>query len=118
MRIIKVIIEKDEYDDKDSAIRERYWIKKLNANLNCRTPSRTYKEYYKEEYCKEYRKEYRNIHKEEYKEYCKEYRDKNKEELYKKAGERLICEICGKTFTKGGKSQHYKTMFHQKYIID
>ena len=37
-------IEKNEYDDKDSAIRERYWIKELNATLNCKIPSRTPKE--------------------------------------------------------------------------
>ena len=139
-------IEKGEYDDKDSAIREKYWIKNLNSNLNIVIPTRTHKEYrennkeylkeYKKEYrdnhkeyCKEYYKEYRDKNKEEYKEYCKEYRENNKEyykkyrdnhkeELHKKAGERLICEICGKTFTKGGKSQHYKTKFHQKYIIE
>ena len=128
-------IEKGEYDDKDSAIREKYWIKNLNSNLNSEIPSRTRKEKCKEyrdnhkEYCKEYYKEYRDKNKEEYKEYCKEYRENNKEyykkyrdnhkeELHKKAGERLICEICGKTFTKGGKSQHYKTKFHQKYIIE
>ena len=126
-------IDKGEYDDKDSAIRERYWIEELNANLNTQIPSRTRKEWREEHrneqinYLKIYYQEnkekfieYRN--QEEFKEKkrnCdKKYRDKNKEELYKKASERLICEICGKTFRKGDKSQHYKTMFHQKYIID
>ena len=61
-------IEKNEYDDKDSAIRERYWFEELNANLNCRIPSRTKKESHKE---------YRDNHKEYYKEKNKEYYQKN-----------------------------------------
>ena len=126
-------IEKGEYDDKDSAIRERYWIEELNANLNNDIPSRTQKEW-KEEHRNEqinYLKIYYQENKEKFIEYrnqeevkekkrnCdKKYRDKNKEELYKKASERLICEICDKTFRKSDKSQHFKTKKHQKYIID
>ena len=93
-------IETNEYDDKYSAIRERYLIEEFNANLNFIIPSRTKKEYKKDyyennkekrkeyfkewceknkEHIKEKRKEYYENHKDKRKEQGKEYRDKNKE---------------------------------------
>ena len=41
-------IETNEYNDKDSAIREKYWVEDLKANLNSYIPSRTKKESQKE----------------------------------------------------------------------
>ena len=93
-------IEKGEYDDKDSAIRERYWIEELNANLNSEIPSRTRKEK-----CKEYR----DNHKEYYKEYLKEYRDKNRESI--------LCE-CGGKYQLFTKLIHLKTKLHQDYLLN
>ena len=93
-------IETNEYDKKDSAFRERYWIEELNATLNSHIPSRTIYEYQKE-YCekniekikkyfdeniekiKEKRKKYNNKNKEK----RKEYREKNKEEIKEKQKE-------------------------------
>ena len=91
-------IETNKYDDKDSAIRERYWVENLNATLNSLIPSRTLKEYYEKnrkelnEYQKEYlynnkdiikkkAKEYRNKNIEIIKEKQKEYRKNNKEKI-------------------------------------
>ena len=80
-------IEKNEYDDKDSAIRERYWIEELNANLNCIIPSRTKNEYcenYKEhlkEYKKEYNKKYNKEYYEDNIEKIKQYYENNKEKI-------------------------------------
>ena len=74
-------IDKDEYDNEDSAIKERYWIEELNANLNCRIPSRTRKEYYQNnrEKRNEQRKQYRENNIEKIKEKEKEYYQNNKE---------------------------------------
>ena len=91
-------IETNEYDKKDSAIRERELIEELNATLNNVIPSRTLKEYcknnkekikeYQNEYCKnnkeklnEYQKEYRKNNKDIINEYFKEYRKNNKEKI-------------------------------------
>ena len=79
-------IETNEYNDKDSAIRERYWIEELNATLNINIPSRTLKELKKEYYdknkeiIKEKKKEYYDKNKEIFKQKKKEYYDKNKKQ--------------------------------------
>jgi hypothetical protein len=82
-------IEKGEYNDKDSAFRERYWVENLNANLNSNIPSRTDKELKKEYYEKniEKIKEYRENNKKIIKEKKKEYYEKNKEYLKEKRKE-------------------------------
>ena len=116
-------IDKGEYDDKDSSIRERYWFEELNANLNSCIPSRTRKEKCKEyreknkEKLNEYNKSYylNNIEKERIRH--KEYREKNKDEINKKKYEKFICE-CGGSYIFCHKSTHFKTKKHQKYIID
>jgi len=95
-------IDKGEYDDKDSSIRERYWFEELNANLNCKTPSRTRKEFSEEYYEK---------NKEKINETCKEYRDNNKEIL----NEKVICE-CGCEITKKNLIRHKKTKKHIIYL--
>ena len=76
-------IEKSEYDDKNSAFKERELIEELNANLNIIIPSRTKKEYYEnnKEYFKENNKEYNNNNKDK----AKEYRKNNKEVLNQKS---------------------------------
>ncbi len=68
-------IEKGEYDNKDSAIKERELIEELNANLNIVIPSRTRKEYYEKniEKIKEKRNIYNKKYRENNKEYFKEY---------------------------------------------
>jgi len=86
-------IETNEYDKKDSAIRERYWIEELNATLNNDIPSRTPYEYKKEwrennkEKVKQKDREYRKNHKEIIKEKAKEYREINKEIISEKQKE-------------------------------
>ena len=100
-------IETNKYDKKDSAIRERYLIEELNANLNIVIPSRTLQEwkednkkYHKKYYIKnkEIIKEYRENNKEKRKEYLdkniekikekeKEYYEKNKDKILEKKKE-------------------------------
>jgi hypothetical protein len=96
-------IETNEYDDKDSSIRERYWIEELNATLNSYIPSRTSKEYQK------YRKENK---KEQNKKNNKKYYEKNVEKINKK----ITCE-CGCEIVKRSLSIHLKTQKHQDYLL-
>ena len=71
-------IETNEYDEKDSAIRERELIEELNATLNSHIPSRTMKEYRENniEKIKEKNKEYNNNNKDKAKEYRENIIDK------------------------------------------
>ncbi len=82
-------IDTNEYDKKDSAIRERELIEELNANLNIVIPSRTRKEYYEKniEKIKEKRNIYNKKYRENNKEYFKEYLDKNIEKIKEKRKE-------------------------------
>ena len=127
-------IEKGEYNNKDSAIRERYWIEKLNANLNSEIPSRTlqeWKELFNKEYCKKYYKEniekikeyykdnieyyklwnynkyHNNIEKERQR--VKDYRDENRESI--------LCE-CGGKYQLFTKARHFRTKLHQEYLLN
>ena len=122
-------IEKNEYDDKDSAIRERYWIKELNATLNCIIPSRTkneYRENYKEhlkEYKKEYNKKYNKEYYEDNIEKIKQYYENNKEKIkeyrkrhYENNKEIIICE-CGCEITKKSLTRHKQSKKHIKRMI-
>jgi hypothetical protein len=132
-------IEKGEYDNKDSAFRERYWFENLNATLNSVIPSRTKKENNKEysknnkEILKEYQNEYRKNNKEILKEYQNEYRKNNKEyqieyyennkEYFKEYYEnnkdiinkKIICK-CGCKINKNNLLRHLKTQKHIKFI--
>lgn len=78
-------IEKNECDDKNEAhLKERYWIEKLNANLNSNIPSRKMNEYNKIYYeknieiIKEYKKEWCENNKQRLKEYKKLWYENNK----------------------------------------
>ena len=126
-------IEKNEYDDKDSAIREKYWVKELNATLNCQIPSRTQKEILKEYYennkeklkeihkewyenNKERKKDYYENNKEKLKEIHKEYYHNNKEKIKEINKEIIICE-CGCEITKKSLTRHKKTKKHIDLMI-
>jgi hypothetical protein len=117
-------IETNEYDNKDSAFRERYWIEELNANLNLVIPLRTDKEWYinNKEFLKEKKKEYHQNNKKIIKEYyennkkiinekCKKYYEKNKEIINQKRKEKIMCE-CGCEILKSSLSRHLKTKKH------
>lgn len=49
--------------------------------------------------------------------YNKMYYDKNKEELRKKAGEKCVCEVCGKLVRKDFLNKHKKTAICMKTQI-
>jgi hypothetical protein len=121
-------IEKGEYNDKESALKEKELIEELNATLNIVIPSRTLEEYYKEYYknnkekikeyrknnkekIKEYQNEYCKNNKEKIKEYQNEYCKNNKEILKEKQKEKIICE-CGCNIRKYDLSKHLKSKKH------
>ena len=115
-------IEKNEYDNKEACLRERYWFEELNANLNIVIPSRTLKEYEenRKENKKEYHKEYYQKNIEKLKEYNKNRKDYHNEYYQKnieKLNEKITCE-CGGKYTKKGKSKHLKTKKHQDYLLN
>jgi hypothetical protein len=108
-------IEKGQYDNEESAIKERYWIEELNATLNIKTPSKTQKECRKEyrENNKEYFKEYQIEYYKNNKEYFKEYYENNKEyqKQREKQKEKIICE-CGCEIIKRNLLRHLKSKKH------
>jgi len=91
-------IETNEYNDKDSAFRERYWIEELNATLNSVIPSTTYKEC-----CEKHNKRQ------------KKYFDKNREIINEKKREKITCE-CGCEIRKDYLSTHLKSKKHINYL--
>ena len=106
------IIEVERYcaiDKNDLHARERYWLEKLKANLNCKIPNRS-----KKEYMKEYEKtDKRMQHK---KEYNKEYNKTDKQIKYiKKQNEKLKldkvqCNFCNKEMRKDSLNRHNKNI--------
>jgi hypothetical protein len=106
-------IETNEYNDKDSSFRERYWIKELNANLNIVIPLRKRNEWYEDniKIISEKNKEYRKNNKKIINQKNKEYRENNKETLKEKYKEKINC-ICGCEITKSNLLRHLKTKKH------
>lgn len=112
--------------------RERFYIETLPNVINIQIPTRTKKEYRQDnkEYFIEYGKKYRQDNREHgneysrkyyqnnreyHKEIAKKYRQDNKESISKKRNETFNCD-CGGKYTRGGKSQHFKTQKHKDYI--
>jgi hypothetical protein len=100
-------IEKYKCNDKnESTARERYYVEKLNANLNQQVPGRTEKEY-KKQYCAD--------NNETIKQCNKQYRDSNKEQLKLKASTKYNCQ-CGGTYIHANQARHNKTKKHTTFI--
>lgn len=90
----------------ESRIREEYWRREYNANMNSVRAHVTEEERMEEkkEYNKEYNKEY-------HKEYGKKYRQENKETINAKH----TC-VCGGKYTYSNKAYHEKSQKHIKYL--
>jgi hypothetical protein len=110
-------IETNEYDNKDSAFRERYWIEELKATLNSDIPTRTDKEYYEnnKKIINEKSKEYYEKNAEIIKNKVKNYYEKNKDKINEKNKEKITCE-CGCEIVKNHLSRHMKTQKHLNYL--
>jgi len=60
---------------------------------------------------KEYDEVYRKVNKENKKEYDKVYYQKNKEKKNERKREKITCQ-CGKEYSRGSKTYHFKTLHH------
>jgi hypothetical protein len=117
-----ILIENYPCDSKDQLFaRERYYTDEIEC-VNIRKNQGLSLELGKKEYTKERSKEYREKNAEKIKEYRKinseiilakhkEYRDENKSKL----NEKFTCS-CGGKYTRCGRSHHFKTKKHQKYL--
>lgn len=104
--------------------REQYWIEQFEntVNKNRAYCSDEYKKKFKKECDKKYRQNNKEIlsekrkekyikNKEHEKEMMKKWRDNNRDYIK----EKFDCE-CGSVYTRNGKSKHFKTKKHVKYI--
>ena len=99
----------------------------VNKHIAGRTCKEYHKEYYSRPEVKEHRKEYekkrpcRKEYRKEYnqrpgiKEHQKKYREKNKEEIKKKASQKIKC-ICGSEIRKDNMRRHEQSKNHIQYI--
>ena len=116
----------------ESAVRERYWLEFLSANLNKLIPSRTQKEYnndhkeqiserekiYREanqEKIKDYMKEHYELNKETIINKSKEYNNINKDKIRERASIKYDC-ICGGKYTHEKKLRHNSSKKHLLYL--
>ena len=105
-----VCIAQVEVESKRQAeIIEEEWRMNLQANLNGQRCYRT------EEQMKEYHKEYYENNTEKITQYKKEYRENNTEKIKEWVKTKCNCE-CGGRYTNAHKSQHFKSIKHQKYL--
>ena len=63
-----------------------------------------------------YSKQYQSERKDRVKERNDDYYAKNRERLLRDRSEKITCEGCGKTITKGSLSGHLKTKYHLKRV--
>jgi hypothetical protein len=108
---------KQYYEDNKENIKDK---KKQYYEDNKENIKDKFKQYYEDN--KDKFKEYREDNKDKIKQYrednkdkIKQYRDDNKDKMKEHKTKKCTCE-CGSTFTHGNKSQHIKTMKHQKYL--
>ena len=97
-----VICEYPCDNKRQAELEEDKYMMELKANLNMNRASRTMKQHYED-------------NKENIKDKNKEYREDNKDKIKEHKSKKCTCE-CGAIFTHGNKSQHIKTMKHQKYL--
>jgi hypothetical protein len=98
-------LEKFPCKDKHEALlRERYWIKSLNASLNTQIPSAF--EYKQSTDSKSDKVEYDRL-----------YAEHNKEKIYLRKSARCECE-CGLSYLHGNQGRHFRKAQHQDYFED
>ena len=142
-----LLIEKYPCQDAlEARKQERYFIEAVGATLNRNIPSRTYKEYFVDhaekiktkskdyyhnnlEHCTAVRKQYADDHKDEIKAYKLQYYNEHLDEISDKSkkyyqsvknhrNEKMICEICGGSYTRIHVHTHEQTKKHQKALED
>jgi hypothetical protein len=98
--------------------KERKYMEKLGATLNCMIPTRTNSEYCQKyrndhkEQLKEYKKHYYEANKQAIHEKHKQYRETNKEKVNQTKKEKIECE-CGCVVIRNHMARHKKTQKHK-----
>jgi hypothetical protein len=107
-------------DKREAEKEEDRYMLELKANLNMIRSFRPIAQYCEDN--KDKKKQYREDNKEKSKQYrednkekIKQYRDDNKDKMKENQTKKCTCE-CGSQFTRSNKSQHIKTIKHQKYL--
>jgi hypothetical protein len=115
-------------DKREAELEEDKHMMELKENMNTYRASRTKEQYYvdnkeniKDKHQKYYEdnkdkiKQYYEDNKENIKDKNKKYCEDSKDKIKEHKSKKCTCE-CGGIFTYGNKSQHIKTMKHQKYL--
>ena len=87
---------------REAELEEDRYMMELRANLNMIRASRTREQHYED-------------NKDKIKEHIKQYQENNKDKIKEHKSKKCTCE-CESTLTHGNKSQHIKTIKHQKYL--
>ena len=97
--------------------KERKYIYKLGATLNCCIPTQTQKEYREQnkQKIKHKNEKYRHQNKQQIMEYKKLYREQNKQQIKRQANEQIECE-CGCMTTRSNIARHQKSQKHIQLI--
>ena len=97
----------------EAKLEEDHNMVELKANLNMRRACRTRKQYYEDNIDK--KKQYYEDNIDKIKENRKQYREDNIDKIRENKSKIYTCE-CGSSFRQDHKSQHIKTIKHQKYL--
>ena len=96
-------------DSNEARTRQRYWLEKLNAELNMINPIRT------KEDDRKSAKIYRENHKDVVQRRKLKYYEKNKDKIQEQNSEKHKC-VCGGVYTTHHKAEHMRYKKHIKYL--
>ena len=94
------LVEDFPCSSKAELLRREGWYQLNNPCVNNNIAGRTKKEY---------QKKYYQINKEKHAVHNKEYRIANKEKIRNDKKQKIVCEICGSTVSKGSIARHKRT---------
>jgi hypothetical protein len=101
-------------DKLELEIEEERYKQLLNAQLNTYRAHQTAEQ--KKEQTNETNKKYRENNRAKINLKQNEYYKNNRAKFLLKQNERILCKICGKTYTRSHKSQHCKSKHHQTFV--
>lgn len=105
--VIELLEEIDFEKIIDVRKKEREYIQIINNCVNMQKPTLIVSSNRSS-----YQQEYRNLIKDKIKLYKKIYLEQNKEQMYEKAKQKILCEVCNCEFRKGDLARHNKSKKH------
>lgn len=108
-------LTKVQFSDRNELrLKERELLDQTKATLNQRVPSRTKKQYYDENICEilKRKKKYYCDNYDECYEKRRVYSQQHRQEINKKARERVVCKICGGQYARSNKYSHIRSKKH------